>query len=181
LKRYKLVIIGDREFHSIELAQWLHRQHLSFVLRQKGNTTFREKKQPFCSLDTIPVQPGIHLFYPKISLTKKKGFSRFNLVASGQRKYRGKQEDEPWYLLTNLPDLKSATAIYGQRYGIEAMFKDCKTGGYNLERVSSLAGQINCFDYFNSLGDDGSMVAREKNPASRTGKICMPSQRAREK
>ncbi len=51
LKRYKLVIIGSREFHSIELAQWLHRQHLSFVLRQKGNTTFREKKQPFCSLD----------------------------------------------------------------------------------------------------------------------------------
>jgi hypothetical protein len=49
LKRYKLVIIGDREFHSIELAQWLHRQHLSFVLRQKGNTTFREKKQPFGS------------------------------------------------------------------------------------------------------------------------------------
>ncbi|HEY9302334.1 MAG TPA: transposase [Phormidium sp.] len=101
-KRYKLVIIGDREFHSIELAQWLHRQHLSFVLRQKGNTTFREKKQPFCSLDTIPVQPGIHLLYPKISLTKKKGFSRFNLVASGQRKYRSQQEDEPWYLLTNL-------------------------------------------------------------------------------
>lgn len=37
LKKYKLVIIGDREFHSIELAQWLHRQHLSFVLRQKRN------------------------------------------------------------------------------------------------------------------------------------------------
>jgi hypothetical protein len=137
LKRYKLIVVGDREFHSIELAQWLHRQHLSFVLRQKGNTTFREKKQPFCSLDTIPVQPGIHLFYPKISLTKKKGFSRFNLVASGQRKYRGQQEDEPWYLLTNLPNLKSAITIYSQCYGIEAMFKDCKTGGYNLERCQA--------------------------------------------
>ena len=33
LKRYKLVIVGSREFHSIELAQWLHRQHLIFVLR----------------------------------------------------------------------------------------------------------------------------------------------------
>jgi hypothetical protein len=43
----------EREFHSIELAQWLHRQHLSFVLRQKGNTTFREKRQPFPSRDTI--------------------------------------------------------------------------------------------------------------------------------
>jgi hypothetical protein len=133
LKRYKLIFIGEREFHSIELAQWLHRQHHSFVLRQKCDTTFREKKQPFRLLDTIPVKPGIHIFYPKISFTKKKGFSRFNLVASGQGKYRGQQEDEPWYLLTNLPDLKSAMTLYSKRYGIEAMFKDCKTGGYNLE------------------------------------------------
>ena len=133
VKKYKLVIIGAREFHSIKLAQWLHSQHLSLVLRQKGNTNFREKKQPFQTLNSIPVQPGIHLFYPQINLTQNKGFSRFNLVASGKRKYKGKQEDEPWYLLTNLPDLKSANKIYGQRYGIEAMFKDCKTGGYNLE------------------------------------------------
>ena len=47
LKRYKLIAIGEREFHLRELAQWLHRQHLSFVLRQKGNTTFREKRQAF--------------------------------------------------------------------------------------------------------------------------------------
>jgi hypothetical protein len=133
LKRYKLALVGDREFHSIELAQWLHRQRLSFVLRQKCSTTFREKRQPFQPLDSIPVQPGIHLFYPKVSFTQKKGFSRFNLVASWKRKYREKQEDEPWYLLTNLPDLKSAIGVYSKRYGIEAMFKDCKTGGYNLE------------------------------------------------
>ena len=133
LKRYKLALVGDREFHSIELAQWLHRQRLSFVLRQKCSTTFRQKRQPFQPLDSIPVQPGIHLFYPKVSFTQKKGFSRFNLVASWKRKYRGKQEDEPWYLLTNLPDLKSAIGVYSKRYGIEAMFKDCKTGGYNLE------------------------------------------------
>ena len=38
---------------------------------------------------------------------------KFNLVTSWKRKYRGKQEDEPWYLLTNLPDLKSAIGVYG--------------------------------------------------------------------
>jgi hypothetical protein len=43
-------------------------------------------------------------------------------------KYKGKQEYEPWDLLTNLPNFKSAINIYGQRYGIEAMFKDCKYG-----------------------------------------------------
>jgi hypothetical protein len=132
-KKYKLVIVGDREFHSIDSAKWLHRQHLSFVIRQKRNTTFRENKQPFKALNTIPVKPGSHLFYPQINLTQNPGLSRFNLVASWRRKYKGKQEDEPWYLLTNLPDVKSTIKIYGQRYGIEAMFKDCKTGGYNLE------------------------------------------------
>jgi hypothetical protein len=137
LKKYKLVIIGEREFHSIELAR-LHCQHLSFVLRQKGNTTFREKRQPFQPLNSIPVRPGLHLFYPLINLTQNKGFSRFNLVASWTRKYKGKQEDEPWYLLTNLPDLKAANKIYGQRYGIEAMFKDCKTGGYNERGFSRI-------------------------------------------
>jgi hypothetical protein len=69
LKRYKLVILGDREFHSIYLAQWLHHQRLSFVLRQKSSTTFREKRQPFQSLSSLPVQPGIHLFYPKVKIT----------------------------------------------------------------------------------------------------------------
>jgi hypothetical protein len=54
------------------------RQHLSFVLRQKGNTTFK-KKQPFQALNTIPVQPGSHIFYSQINLTQNKGFSRFNL------------------------------------------------------------------------------------------------------
>ncbi len=43
LKMYKLVIIGDREFHSIELASWLKQMKVSFVLRQKSDTTFRQK------------------------------------------------------------------------------------------------------------------------------------------
>jgi hypothetical protein len=43
LKRYKLVMVGEREFHSRELAQWLHSQHLSLVLRQKCNTISRKK------------------------------------------------------------------------------------------------------------------------------------------
>lgn len=133
LKKYKLVIIGDREFQSVELAQWLHSQHLSFVFRQKQSTTFRQKRQKFQSLSSIPVKPGIPKFYQNITITQNKGFGRFNLAAYWKRKYRGKQESEPWFLLTNLPNLATAVKVYRQRFGIEAMFKDCKTGGYNLE------------------------------------------------
>lgn len=48
-KTHKVVIIGDREFHSVDLAQWIHRQGVKFVLRQKKDTSFRQKRQKFKS------------------------------------------------------------------------------------------------------------------------------------
>ena len=36
-------------------------------------------------------------------------------------------------MLTNLDHLHLAIKVFKRRSGIEAMFKDCKTGGYNLE------------------------------------------------
>lgn len=133
LKKYKLVVVGDREFHSIELASWLQEQNVSFVLRQKRDTTFREKRRSFQPLSSITIHPGIRQFYTDINLTQKAGFGRFNLAMYWKRKYRGKPEDEAWYLFTNLADLKTTIKIYSQRFGIEAMFRDCKTGGDNLE------------------------------------------------
>ena len=125
--------MGKREFHSVELAQWLHKENLNFVFRQEKNTTFREKRQSFQSLSSIEIYPGVRKFYTNVKLTQKQGFVWFNLAVYWKRKYRGKQDKEAWYLLTNLPDLNTALKIYAQRFGIEAMFKDCKTGGYNLE------------------------------------------------
>jgi hypothetical protein len=133
LKAQKIVIIGDREFHSIELAQWLHRQKVKFVFRQKKDTTFRQNRQKFKSLSQVEISPGMTQFLTNVTLTQKKGFGRFNLAIYWKRKYKGKQEQSPWYLLTNLPACETAVKIYGKRFGIEAMFKDCKTGGYNLE------------------------------------------------
>ena len=133
LKNYKIVIVGDREFHSVELARWLQGENISFVFRQKQSTTFRQKRRKFQPLNSIPISPGLRQFYTNINLTQRARKSRFNLVVYWKRKYRGKQEDEVWYLLTNLPDLETAIQIYRQRFGIEAMFRDCKTGGYNLE------------------------------------------------
>jgi hypothetical protein len=35
--------------------------------------------------------------------------------------------------LTNIESLDEVIKIYRSRMGIDTMFKDCKTGGYNLE------------------------------------------------
>lgn len=94
LKKYKLVVVGDREFHSIELASWLQQKNVGFVLRQKQSTTFCQKRHLFQPLSSIPIHPGIRLFYTGINLTQKIGKGRFNLGVYWKRKYRGKQEDE---------------------------------------------------------------------------------------
>jgi hypothetical protein len=63
---------------------------------------------------------------------------RFNLVAYWKRKYRNKQEDEPWYLLTNLPDLKSAIEVYSKRYGAGA--KLCNSGIKKTSHIFMMLG-----------------------------------------
>jgi hypothetical protein len=132
-KSYQIVIVGDREFHSVELAEWVDHQGVKFVLRQKKDTSFRQKRQKFKTLSSLQIAPGQGQLLSEISLTQKKGFGRFNLAIYWKRKYRGKQEKEPWYLLTNLGDLATAVKAYKKRFGIEAMFRDCQIGGYNRE------------------------------------------------
>jgi hypothetical protein len=133
LKCYEIVIVGDREFRSVELADWLKHKKVYFALRQKQDTYMSQPGQTERKLSEIGLAPGIKLFLTGVNYTKKKGFERVSLAAYWPRKYRGKLEKEGWYILTNLNSLEEAVKVYKARSGIEALFKDCKTGGYNLE------------------------------------------------
>ncbi len=134
---YELVILGDREFHGLELSFWLKNKKSShkiyFIFRQKQGTYFKKQEGGYQKLSSLGVAPGTKIFLQNINITKKKGFGNFNLAAYWKRKYNQRAEKEPWFLLTNLDDLSEILKIYRYRMGIEAMFKDCKTGGYNIE------------------------------------------------
>lgn len=133
LKNYELVVLGDREFHSVELAKWLKSRKVYFVLRQKKDTNFQVKKQSYQELSSLKLAPGMKIFLTGIKVTQSHGFGGANIGAYWKKRYQGKVEKEPWYLLTNFDNLDEAIKAYKKRVGIEAMFKDCKTGGYNLE------------------------------------------------
>ena len=60
--------------------------------------------------------------------------SKVNLAFYWSKSTESKTHNEGWYLINNLPDLKQTVKAYKKRMGIEAMFKDCKSGGYNLEQ-----------------------------------------------
>jgi hypothetical protein len=134
LRGYRIVLLGDREFHSVKLAQWCLKQRISFVLRLTKSTTVKTTDETdFKRLDALPQTPGITQFYVHIQVTQNKGFSKHNVALRWKRTYRTEQANEVWYLLTNLDTAQLALKLYEKRFSIEGMFKDFKTGGYNME------------------------------------------------
>ena len=56
-----------------------------------------------------------------------------NIACKWKRKYKGFNRKEPWYILTNFKDVDTAILAYQLRFDIEEMFRDFKSGGYNIE------------------------------------------------
>jgi hypothetical protein len=137
LKGYQIIVLGDREFGHVRLADWLSHKGVGYVLRTKEDKYYQQPGQDYRLLSTLGLAPG-HAFYLKgINLTKQKGFGGFNLGGYWSKKSAKNGASEGWYLLTNLDSLEKAVKAYQARYGIEAMFKDCKSGGYNLEKCQA--------------------------------------------
>ncbi len=133
LKEYKLVVIGDREYRSTALALWLTKKRIDFVLRLNQNTKIKPRYQKYQSLNSLEIKPGDKVKYDDVLVTENNQKTRFNVVVYWRRKYKNKQLPTPWYLLTNLENKDEVIKIFASRSGIEAMFRDCKSGGYNLE------------------------------------------------
>ena len=134
LQKYTVVVLGDREFCSVELARWLNLQEsVYFCLRLKKSTYIQIEEETWTSLRNLGLLPGMSLYYQGVKVTKTKGFCPINVVGKWKRKYRGMTAEEGWFLLTNFDQLEQAVSAYQRRMGIEEMFRDFKMGGYNLE------------------------------------------------
>lgn len=132
-KEYESILLGDREFCSVELANWLSEQGLLFCLRLKKNENILGKNGEWQQLNELGLKPGISLFLLGIKMTKTKQIGGFNLAGKWQRLIGVTAPKEGWFLLTNLAKLDKAIAAYKKRFDIEEMFRDFKSGGYNLE------------------------------------------------
>ncbi|MFM6275585.1 MAG: hypothetical protein ACKPDK_14600 [Planktothrix sp.] len=94
-------------------------------------------------MSELSLLPETRFYLRGVKVTKQKGFGKLNVAAYWKRKYKGKGEKEGWYLLTNLGDLKAVISAFKCRSGIEAMFKDSKSGGYNLEKTQASEHRLN--------------------------------------
>lgn len=136
LQNYTIVVLGDREFCSVDLATWLRRRSQTyFCLRLRRNEYIETAADIWVQLKDLGLYPGVSLYLEGVKVTKTKGFIGGNIACKWKRKYRGWSADEAWFILTNLADLPTALSAYQKRFGIEEMFRDFKSGGYNLEET----------------------------------------------
>ena len=71
LKGYEIVIVGDREFRSVELAYWLKQKKVYFALRQKQGNYIKLKGQEYQQLSELGLAPGMKLFLTGVNFTKR--------------------------------------------------------------------------------------------------------------
>lgn len=135
LKPHPILVLGDREFHSPKLAQALSQLQVDFCLRQKKSVYLKVQDGPYEAIKQMGFGPGMKRLLVDIQVGKRDQIGPFNLAVYWKRQYRGKGGKEAWYILTNLSNLDKALKFYRARWGIESMFKDCKSGGYNMEEA----------------------------------------------
>lgn len=130
---HPILVLGDREFHSPKLASFLKEWGVDFCLRQKKSVYIQLDDAEYQPMKSMGFAPGMKRFFKAIHVGKTDPVGDCNIAVYWKRQYRGKGGKEPWYILTSLNSLEKTLKFYRCRWGIESMFKDCKTGGYNLE------------------------------------------------
>lgn len=88
LKGYQVTVLGDREFCSIELGQWLESKGLSICLRLRRNEYIRRQNEFTQQLKLLGLKPGMSMFLVGVNVTKKLGFSKFNIACKWKRNLR---------------------------------------------------------------------------------------------
>lgn len=136
LSDYKLSVLGDREFCSVTLGNWLREKKVDFCLRLKKNVCIKIEEELWAELKMLGLEPGNSFFNQEVTIRKTAPIKGFNLAGKWLGKYRNITTKEPWYILTSLADIQAAVDAYAKRFGIEEMFRDFKGGGYNLERTN---------------------------------------------
>jgi hypothetical protein len=133
---YKVIILGDREFCSVDLGNWLREKGVSFCLRLKKNHCIETEHLVWQRLEQLGIVPGTSLYFQGKRVRKTQPATGFEVACKWKKNYRAWKVDEAWFILTDLGSLSAAIDAYKQRMGIEEMFRDCKTGGYDLEGTS---------------------------------------------
>ena len=131
LKDKPIIVTADREFASPKLSEWLKTKY-------QVESALRLKRSSYLKHEDVCIQLGELLqyfpkettrFYPNITITQSSHFPMNVLITWG------KTYKEPLIVATTFQDSNRSLQHYQQRFGIEPMFKDDKSNGFDVQNT----------------------------------------------
>lgn len=127
-----ITVLADRGFPSAELLRWFEgRQRWSYVMRLRADTWIDGTAAPMgCEVRRLQLPRGHCRGFRNVQLWGD-GCHRANLVLA---RPIGITASEPWYLVSDRDPSLDLVWAYGQRFCCEQLFRDQKSGIFQLER-----------------------------------------------
>ena len=131
LQDVPIIVTADREFASPPLAEWLmSTYHVDSALRLKRSEYLCDQSHTIKLADLLTAFPcGETRHYRQVTVTKRSQFL-VNVTITWSP-----SSEEPLLLITTFDGAPRALSTYQRRFGIEPMFKDQKSNGFNLEKT----------------------------------------------
>jgi len=132
-KKSKVILLGDREFGTVDLMRYCDLKKWFFVLRVKKTYTVANPYQGF-PLHWQTLGSLLAFRGQVCTLTQwlyvQDEFYRVNFVLTCAQ-----DSDDPWLLATNLTPNKQVINEYKRRFGCEEFFSDMKARGFDVEQT----------------------------------------------
>lgn len=126
-----VVLMADREYGSADMIGFCLEQEWHFIFRLKKNRWCRLRSGHAFQLEELPLRPGADWCEDGITLDDVPGVG-LSLSCGWSTEA---DDDEPWYLLSDLPSGRPILQRYVGRFSIEEMFRDFKEQGFRLEKT----------------------------------------------
>jgi len=131
----RVIILGDAEFSNGPVINQCRQQPWAFVLRFQSNYQVQlETDGPWQSAQEIyeaaGLQPGQVRHWNIAAFTQLHQHSGLMMTVQWDE-----GEDEPLCLISNLDAAQQPHLIYDKRFWVETLFGNCKSRGFQLDRV----------------------------------------------
>lgn len=139
-----VLVHGDTEFGSVEVMHYLRQQGWHFIFGQPNNTRYCLPDQSmWLLLRDLPVTPRHPVYLHNIVWTESHRYRPLNLFAFYDPHQASPESPrrEIRYCATSLPIAPTLRQLGSRRWGIECLFKDCKSAGFELEKSDLAHGQ----------------------------------------
>ena len=121
----RIILVADRGFGRASLVNFLIKLNILFTLRVKADVIITTKSGKKINLRKLKIKVSQVKWFEAVSYRADRKVTKVNLAVT-LAQVEGKQQDDPWILVTNLRKAKTAIKYYRLRFDIEEWFKDLK-------------------------------------------------------